>query len=148
VDIDVNEKQAAQIAELLNARNQLARRYTGKDILAARDTYLFEVSETGDVTGCVEVKKVQWYQFEIDHLSVTEAVEGKGVASSLFRRAEEHAKQSRGRILQCTIREDNEKSQRLFKRKGFIQVSEFHYPDTGNNVGVWQKVICVSKPRD
>jgi ribosomal protein S18 acetylase RimI-like enzyme len=141
VKAGMNHKQAAQIADLINARNELARRYAAKDIQLVRENYLFELSKAGNVIGCVEVKRVQWYQFEIDHLSIAEDVEGNGVAWALFKRVEQYAVQSRGRLIQCTIREGNEKSQRLFKRNGFSQVSVFHYPDTGNNVGVWQKVI-------
>ena len=142
----MNKAHAGQIAELINARNKLAKHYTADKIYAARSTYLFELSEDGHVIGCLEVKKVQWYQFEIDHLSVAKDVEGKGVAWKLFMRAEDQAQQSRGRLLQCTIREDNEDSVRFFKRNGFLKVAEFHYPDTGNNVGVWQKVISPKKP--
>ena len=139
----MNIKQAGQIAQLINERNQLVRRYTADVILAAKNNYLFELSETGDVTGCVEVKKVQWYQFEIDHLCVAKALEGKGVGWTLFKRAEQRAKQLRGRVLQCTIRNNDNDSKKLFTRNGFQQVSEFFYPDTGNNVGIWQKVISL-----
>jgi GNAT superfamily N-acetyltransferase len=140
----MDHKQANQIAELINVRNRLARQYNAQDILDAADRYLFELSVAGDVVGCVEIKRVQWYQFEIDHLSVVKDVEGKGIGWKLFKRAEERALSGRGRVLQCTIREDNAGSERLFKRNGFHRAAEFYYPDTGNNVGVWQKVISLT----
>lgn len=143
----MDNKQAKQIADLINARNRLARQYDAESILEAADRYLFELSETGDVIGCVEVKRVQWYQFEVDHLSVVKEVEGTGIGWSLFKRAEERALNNRGRILQCTIREGNADSECLFKRNGFHRVATFYYPDTGNNVGVWQKVISHAPPK-
>lgn len=43
--------------------------------------------------------------------------------------------------MQCTIRENNEESTGLFVKNGFVRTALFLYPDTGNNVGVYQKVI-------
>lgn len=143
----MNHKQAKQIAELVNARNQLARQYDAQDILDASDRYLFELSDAGDVIGCVEVKRVQWYQFEIDHLSLVKEVEGKGIGWKLFKRAEERALIGRGRVLQCTIREGNANSEHLFERNGFHRVGTFYNSDTFNLVGVWQKVISLEPKR-
>jgi ribosomal protein S18 acetylase RimI-like enzyme len=144
VTMDIN--QASQISEILNARNQLVRNYTAQDIHDARETYVFEIAEDGSVTGCVEVKRVQWYQFEIDHLCVIKSVEGKGIGSTLLNKAEMIARNAGCRVLQCTIREANKPSEILFGRNGFNRVSEFYNYASGNNVGVWQKVI-VKMPR-
>src|SRR5947209_5092477 len=103
---DMTEIEAQQIATLLNDRNQLAGRRSAKHILAAATNYEFELRD-GSVVACVERKSVQWYQWEICHLSVKSEWEGKGIASIVYARAEESARSGGARILQCTIREGN-----------------------------------------
>jgi L-amino acid N-acyltransferase YncA len=46
--------------------------------------------------------------------------------------------------VQCTIRDDNAESEGLFNKCGFVQTSTFYYPSSGNNVGVWQKVVSTT----
>jgi GNAT superfamily N-acetyltransferase len=132
--------EATQIANLLNERNQLARVYAADDVLAAADDYEYEVRDN-HVVGCVERRRVQWYQWEVRHLSVSPDFEGKGVAFAVYRRAEAAAIRGRACLLQCTIRRGNEESERFFRRQGFTEVSAFHFDRTGNTVGVWQKVL-------
>lgn len=133
---------ATQISELLNLRNNLVKKYSSNDIIANCDNYRYLLE--GDTIVCMcELKKVQWYQFEICHLSVNPKYEGKGFASKLMEVVINDAKKQNGRILQATIREDNRNSSRLFERKGFKKTSEFFYPLTGNNVFVYQKTISV-----
>jgi N-acetylglutamate synthase-like GNAT family acetyltransferase len=136
----MTEAEAKQIAELLNKRNQLARRYTGEDILKNAGNYEYEL-RNGRVAGCIERKKVQWYQWEIRHLSVLSEYEGKGVASIVYDRAEKAARTNGATVLQCTIREENARSVTFFQRHGFVKVGSFLYQATGNVVGVWQKII-------
>lgn len=135
----MNENHAAQIASLLNARNQLARKYTADDVMKTAANYLYDLSDQGVVVACVELKKVQWYQFEISHLSVIE--DKKGYGRTLYKRAEALAKALGCLVLQCTIRENNERSRSLFEKNDFKRGAEFYYPATGNNVGVWYKVL-------
>ena len=137
----MNRNEATQIANLLNTRNQLVLQYDADRILDAAVNYDFIVSQSGDVLACAELKKVQWYQFEICHLTTAPGVEGKGIARELFRRIEGLAITRSGRILQCTIRRDNKRSEEFFTKNGFIRVSEFYNHDSGNIVGVWQKVL-------
>lgn len=144
----MNPRHAGQIAELLNQQNQLVVPYTAERILQAAANYLCEFSDEGDVIACAELKKVQWYQFEIDHVTVRPAFEGKGYARRLLERCEQKARETRGRVLQCTIREGNERSQILFEKSGFVRTAGFYYPDTGNNVGIWQKVISPARVKD
>ena len=139
----MTEAEAAQIAKLLNERNQLRRPWTQQTVLADAGNYEYEVHEN-EVVGCVERKKVQWYQWEIRHLSVRADVEGKGVAFAVYRRAEAAAIRGGACVLQCTIRRGNRESERFFRRQGFTEVSTFYYASTGNNVGVWQKVLRAS----
>ena len=138
----MNEKMAKQIAELLNRRNQLSSRYTVKKILSDAENYIYEY--TDDVLiACVEVKKVQWYQWEILHLSVNKNYEGRQYGRRLVAKAEEKAIRDGAKVLQCTIKTDNKGSERVFSVCGYKQVALFYNSDTGNNVGVWQKVVGV-----
>lgn len=138
--ISMDQNYAGQIAVLLNTRNQLVKNYDAKDILGARARFLFEVRDD-QVVGCVEVKKVQWYQAEVNHLTVHEEYCRRGIAQALLTSATARAIRDRARILQCTIRDNNKESTGLFVKNGFLRTALFLYPDTGNNVGVYQKVI-------
>ena len=140
-DSSMNYDHAEQIAELLNSQNELVRRYGADLVFKSADDYLYDVSEAGKIIACVELKRVQWYQFEIAHLTVAPAAIRKGFAKGLLRRCEEQAIKQGGRVLQCTIRVGNTPSQTLFEKAGFNQVSQFYYPLSKNDVGVWQKVI-------
>jgi N-acetylglutamate synthase-like GNAT family acetyltransferase len=136
----MTEPEAEQISELLNQRNQLARQYTSDDIMKNAGNYEYELRD-GKVAACVERIKVQWYQWEIRHLSVLPEYEGKGLASIVYDRAEKTARADGAAVLQCTIREGNVKSEAFFKRREFLKVGRFLYQLTGNAVGVWQKIL-------
>lgn len=139
--MSLSQAHAAEIAALLNARNQLTVQYTGKKVLDHADDYLFRLSAVQKVVACVEVKKVQWYQAEVLHLTVAEGEEGKGHAKALLSSAETRAREKGVRVLQCTIREGNVQSEGLFQADGFAKVSAFHNEHSGNNVAVYQKVL-------
>jgi ribosomal protein S18 acetylase RimI-like enzyme len=134
-------QQAEQIAALLNARNQLQVDYTAEKVSEHAADYLFEIDE-GTVVACVEVKKVQWYQWEICHLSVSENHARQGLGKRLIRRAEEKARSGAARIAQCTIRVGNEASEQAFRRSGYREASCFFNSATSNYVAVWQKVLA------
>ncbi len=135
---------AKQVADLLNSENQLVLHYTEEKVLASADHYVYEASEENKVIAFVECKKVQWYQFEVCHLTVNPGFRGKRYGKRILEKAINHAKSNRGRIVQCTIRDDNEASARLLEKSGFQKVSKFFYPYSGNNVDVWQKVIITA----
>src|SRR5688572_20161595 len=116
---------AEQIATLLNTRNQLVVHYDAARVLQAADNYLYELSEGEEVIACVELKRVQWYQWELSHLTTAPSVESKGIARRLLERAEDRAKSSGCLVLQCTIRHNNKRSQARFRKSGFRKVSEF-----------------------
>lgn len=141
----MDQKHAAQIAELLNKQNKLVVHYDAQKVLQSAENYLYEVAESGDVAACLELKRVQWYQFEVDHLTVHSDFLRRGYGQSLLDRAEHKAVTENGRLLQCTIRRDNTASEGLFTKCAFNQVAEFYYPLSGNNVGVWQKVISPAR---
>lgn len=137
--------QADAVAKLLNTRNQLTVQYTRDRVLQESEDYIPRLSETEDVVACVQVKKVQWYQAEVLHLTVAEACERKGHAKALLCEAERVARSKGARVLQCTIRADNTASRQLFEGFGFIHVSTFLNEGSGNNVGVFQKVLATAR---
>ena len=105
--------QAEQIAKLINDRNQLEVRYTAERV--SRDAEFYEYEVVNDtVVACVQRKELQWYQWEILHLSVREEHEGKGFAYRVYKRAEDKANENQVRLLQCTIREGNVASETFF----------------------------------
>ncbi len=136
----MTQQQAEQVAKLLNSRNQLTIEYTAEKVLQHADSYIFEIS-SDEVVACVEVKRVQWYQWEICHLSVSPNQERKGLGKLLIRRAEEKAKSGGARITQCTIRVGNEASEQTFRRSGYREVCCFFNTGSNNYVAVWQKVL-------
>src|SRR2546426_2878779 len=78
--VAMSREVAEQIAHLLNTQNQLTVPYTAARVLE-HDRYITRHDESGKVIGAVEVKKVQWYQCEIDHVSVDPGFQRKGVGS-------------------------------------------------------------------
>lgn len=134
--------EADQIAHLINERNQLARTYRGVEILESAANYDFEVRE-GRVVACVECKKVQWYQWEVRHLSVQCSCEGQGLAYLVYSRAQARSQAGGGCLLQCTIRSDNNESREFFARQGFREASSFYYRPTKNTVLIWQKALTL-----
>ncbi len=136
----MNLSEAGQIAALLNERNQLAGMYTDKSILSCAETYDYEIVD-GEVASCVQRKELQWYQWEILHLSTSEKHEGKGLAYKVYKRTEDRAIANGVQLLQCTIREGNRNSEEFFTRQGFTKVNRFRNNRTSHVVGVWQKVL-------
>lgn len=137
----MHEVIATKIAALINERNQLDGRYDAARIIEHCDNYEYELD--GDVlVACVETKKVQWYQWEICHLSVNPSCARKGYGSRMIQKAEEKAKQGGARIVQCTIRVGNVESEGAFRNQGYVQTTCFYNCRTDKYIGVWQKVIC------
>lgn len=136
--------EARQIAELLNRRNQLTQNYTEAMILESAGNYLFRKINDA-VVACVELKKTQWYQSEICHLTVHEQHERQGHGRELIQQATDVAIKQGSRILQCTIRVGNNGSERAFLEAGFAITCSFHNSRSGNNVNVYQKSIVVAR---
>jgi N-acetylglutamate synthase-like GNAT family acetyltransferase len=132
--------QAAEIAALLNARNELTVEYDAERALNSASDFDFE-ERADHVIACVERRRVQWYQWEICHLSVREDWEGKGIAHILYQRVAVYASDRGARVLQCTIREGNVSSERFFARQGFSKAVSFVNQESGNTVGVWVKSL-------
>jgi ribosomal protein S18 acetylase RimI-like enzyme len=140
--------QAIEIADLLNRRNELAQDYDAEKVL--RNAQEWEVAlEDDHVAACVQRRRVQWYQWEICHLSVDDGWEGRGLGFKLYKQAVAAARAGGARVLQCTIRSGNKRSELFFARQGFTRTTEFYNSATGNNVATWQKALCPPlDPRD
>ena len=137
----MNQEIANSISSLINNRNQLSSEITPATILEQKQKYLYEFDDDGEIIVCLQLRKNIWYQYEIKYVSTAEKYQHQGYASSLIKEAEEKARKMGCRILQCAIREDNIKSIGLFKKMGFIQVSQFFNPYSEHNFGVWHKVL-------
>jgi len=137
----MTEDQAEAIAHLLNTQNQLVSNYDAKKILSAGGQFLYRSGSKDPIIACVELKKVQWYQFEVCHLTVHPDYKRQGHGKSLIEEAEQRAVAAGARVLQCTIRDGNCSSEQLFANSGFARTSRFYYPTSKNHVTVWQKVV-------
>jgi N-acetylglutamate synthase-like GNAT family acetyltransferase len=139
--MSMTQAVAEQIAHLLNTQNKLTVSYTAAKILEHPDRYIVRLDTNSQVVGAVEVKKLQWYQCEIDHLSVHPDLQGKGIGRGLVQEAEEKARQLGARIAQCTIRIGNMESEGFFKKHGYVATVTFLNQQNGNRVTVYQKVL-------
>ena len=142
----MNVDTAQAIAELINGRNKLTKKYTAEKVLEAADNYICRFASDGHLVGVVEAKHLQWYQCEIDHLSVRADAEGKGIGSWLLKSAEARAVELRTRVAQCTIRVGNEPSEGLFRKFGYLPTVSFFNISSGNDVTVYQKALITSDP--
>jgi len=138
----MNRDIAQQIATLLNAQNKLTVVYDADKVLQAADRYIYRLGEDSKVVGAVEVKRVQWYQCEIDHLSV--AVRRRGIGSSLLAEALAKAVHLGTRVAQCTIRVGNKESESFFTKHGFTPTVTFLNRQNGNLVTIYQKALVSS----
>lgn len=141
----IDRKQAEEIATLLNQQNQLAGAHTADTVLASKAGYLVDLSEDGRVACCAHVKKVQWYQAEISHVTTHPEFVREGRGLRMIAAVENHARANGQRLLQCTIREGNKASKELFAKAGFVQGPTFLNPQTENNVTVWSKPLHPAK---
>lgn len=132
---------ARQIADLLNEQNQLVVHYTADRVLQHEDNYLVRLDQNGQVIACAELKRVQWYQFELLHVTVAQQVQRQGHARSLMAEAATKAAALDARILQSTIRSGNTASEKLFESSGFQLVSRFYNARSEHLIGVWQRVL-------
>lgn len=137
----MNEALAEQIAILLNEQNQLTVQYDAARVLqdAADSEYICRMDDAGSLLGVVCLKRLQWYQCEIKHLSVR--ARRQGVGSWLLEQAYAHTRAWGTRVMQCTIRAGNEESEGFFTANGFGPTVTFLNPHSGNRVTVYQKVL-------
>ena len=143
----MSQAVAEQIANLLNSQNCLTMPYTATKVLEHQDRYIIRLDEKSKVLGAVEVKKVQWNQCEIDHLSVHPEAKRQGIGTLLLLEAEAKAKQLGARVTQCTIKIGNEASEGLFRKQEYSPTVTFLNEQSGNRVTVYQKVL-ISMPEE
>jgi ribosomal protein S18 acetylase RimI-like enzyme len=139
--VPLTKAVAEQIAVLLNSQNQLTVPYTASKIIARQDGYIVRCDDNSKVLGAVELKKVQWYQCEINHLSVDPKSKRQGIGGWLLQEAEARATDIGARIAQCTIRVGNAASDGLFRKHGYTPTVTFLNRENGNRVTVYQKVL-------
>ncbi len=139
--IEMELAHASQIAELLNKQNQLAIQYDTQRVLDHATEYLVDLSEDGRMVCCCQLKRVQWYQAEISHVTTHEDFVRQGRGARLITVAEQHARQDGTRLLQCTIWAGNVPSGNMFAKAGFERGPTFGNPQTGNGVAVWSKTL-------
>jgi N-acetylglutamate synthase-like GNAT family acetyltransferase len=132
-------QNALEIAALLNEQNQLSRKYDAKHVIDNCENYIFRTDKNRKTVGVVECNRVQWYQWEIKHLSV--AVKRQGIGALLLDEATAKAESLGARILQCTIRLGNAESEAFFTKHGFSPSVSFINYRTGNRVTVFQKSL-------
>ena len=134
-------KQAEQIANLINARNRLQTALMTEEVFKNQKHYLFRTSVVGDVIACVKLKKLSWYQCEVSHLAVAEPHTRQGYANSLLEQAVNFANDKGARLVQCTIRADNQAIRELLTSNGFTYVHHFKNRATGNMINVYKRIL-------
>ena len=72
---------------------------------------------------------------------MNEKFKGHGKGPEILALAEGKAKKQGARIIQCTIRDDNKNSIRLFSANGYENVNKFYNVVTKNVVLVFQKSL-------
>ncbi|HKP47054.1 MAG TPA: GNAT family N-acetyltransferase [Pyrinomonadaceae bacterium] len=137
----MNTTTAQAIADLINDHNHLTINYSAKKVLAAAENYLCRLDDESRLIGVVEIKKVQWYQCEILHLSVRADAEGRGIGSWLLCEAETRVVALGRRVAQCTIRVGNKESEGLFRKFDYLPTVTFLNQESGNQVTVYQKAL-------
>lgn len=135
----MNQEQAKQIAALLK-QNDLTIEHTETTVLNSSADYVF-IEEESKIVACAEIKKVQWYQWEIKHVSVAKPKCGLGKRIVVI--AENKAKEKNAKVIQCTIRSDNEASIALFKSSKYSQGITFYNPTSKHDVIIFQKSLTV-----
>jgi hypothetical protein len=136
--MSMSTEVAQQVADLINAQNELTKNYTAADILQNQDRYVTRI-ENGKLLGVAEVKLVQWYQAEILHVSV--ATKRRGIGTLLLEQAELKCQDLGARIAQCTIRDGNVGSEALFAKLKYVAAATFQNRVSGNVVTVYLKVL-------
>jgi len=137
---------AAQIAGLINARNQLVRKLTAEEVTENAENFVYELSEEDhSVVACAQIEKTDWYLWAVKYVSVAPDEEGQGLGTKIVKRAVRRAKKNRAHLVQATTRNGNNASVKVFARTGFIRTAVFNYDKTGNDIEVWAHVVRKSK---
>lgn len=135
----MNRTHAQQIADLLNSYNELSSEYDYRGVLNQRCTYITYLSKD-TIVGCVAFKNKSWYQCEAIHLSVDEHYRGKGIATRLLNKLETFARKREKKVIQSTVRCENEAMVKLNEKLGYKIVNQFS-GGSGRSLYIFQKVL-------
>lgn len=114
--------------------------YTEDMILDNANNYIVLLNED-IVIGCVSLKKNNWYSYEVMHMVVIPPYRNMGYGKRLIDDCITRAKSKGCKILQCTIKNTNEISKKVFLNKDFRCTSQFVNNNTGNTIEVYQLEI-------
>lgn len=114
------EEIAHQVAELLNAHNQLRKRHSGYTILASRGAYFVDIVG-GQVIGCQAILRENDQLTRLFHLCVHPDWRRRGLARKLKLAALSNVRTPYAYV---TIREDNVASINLNQSLGFVFVKK------------------------
>lgn len=118
-------KTAEQIANLINANNNLVTIHDPNEVYMARNEYIVETL-MGRVIGCVRVQKQSYSITEIKHLCVIKEFRGHGLAKLLIKTGLNMAQSP---LVYATVRKDNIGSIKAFESTGFINATAYQTVD-------------------
>lgn len=133
------KKLSSIIANLLNEQNQLSSEILASDVEANIDKYVVMYTDQyeSEVIAFAKVRKISHYLSEISHVSVNPEYQGQGYGKKILQLAENKAYSLPGvKMLQSTIRCNNDASICIFFSRGWKQINEFYNDKTGNNIKV------------
>ena len=139
----MNSIEAEQIFKLLD-RNDLGETKPTLEEIRENLYFIDYDKDEGDdriIVACARAKQVQWYQWELCHLSVALEHESTGKAYKVARKAIQHAIDNGAKIIQCTISETNYKSWRLCERNGFKKATRFYNDKSKKNLLLYHRVV-------
>lgn len=144
-DLNKDKIICVQIANLLNAQNQLTIHYQKQDILKNFNNYIVFVDSIRSmkVTGFIQVKKLNYYSVEITHLSVHPDFQGNALGVQLLDAAEDRSSKldMNIHILTATVRKNNIASRKIFDSQEWIKIKEFTNHQSGNDIIIYQKYL-------
>lgn len=120
----LNEKDFKQAAKI--AQNALGENNAEAVFLKEKENKIsayFAAKEGGELLGYCGVWNICG-EAEIISIAVKENYRRKGVATGLFAEAEKFLKKENVRLINLEVRESNLAAQKLYKKLGFLPVSE------------------------
>lgn len=130
-------------AEVVNTITLLTR-----GTATARDTYLLALdADTGEVVGCVGIRKTGWMFAEVRHLHVQPFYRRNGVATGLLNNLWTRVVLLwNSPFIVASCKAGNSKAAGTFLKAGYNTVmSTFHSPRTGNNMRMFMKAGQLSE---
>jgi ribosomal protein S18 acetylase RimI-like enzyme len=101
------------------------------EVLNRKDTTVLKYTEDGKILGCVELKRTGTKLY-LGMLTVSPALQGKGIGKLLLKVAEDHANQTRCSAIYMTVISIRKELIDWYKRHGYSETGEwkpFHFSD-------------------